>query len=1140
MKRPLLKIPKLIAILLLLAMLPFPLYPQTFANQKNVKRIEYRRAPSSHKLRDLIVELKNKYRVNILFEEKLLNDFVVNDSVVDLTKGIEQNLEALLSPVNLAYQKVKKNAYLIVPKVKEAAQPGETTTVPMGEDAGTITTAPSESEAAVKVSGIVKDETGAALPGVSIVEKGTANGTTSDATGSFVLSVQDEKSVLVFSFIGYGPHEEVVGTTTNLSITLTPDVNSLQEIVVLGYGSQKKEAISGSVVTLAPKELVETSVGNLSNAIAGRLPGVIVNSTGGEPGADDAQILIRGKATLGNTSALIVIDGIPDRGGFSRLNPQDIESFTVLKDASAAIYGARAANGVILITTKRGTTGKPVFSATSSVTFSQLATNPQKYQLDSWQQAKMGKEAIDNLGNGGSSQYTDEQIELMRNGTQPLVYANTDWYDVMLKEWSTQTNNSISVKGGSQDIRYYVSGQLMRQDGIYKGGDFPYKQASIRANLDVKLTKTLSLGLDLLNRTERRNFSQSGANNGQFLNESRTLIAYFPNGLVGKGIQPGQFNFAEQNSPRGGYSNTRDNIINSKITMTWDLPVKGLSLAGYGAFDTWNQSYKQFKNTWDEYIYDYTTDQYIKAVDNTQRSMTQKKTNNATTTYNFKLNYAGTFDEHSIEAFVAYEQSRNENDYISASRQGFASPLVDDLFAGATNTGFNNDGSSTAFGRKNLFGRINYDYSDKYFATFSLRRDGSQNFPKDKRYGTFPALSVGWALSNEDFLSSVESVDFLKLRASWGKMGNDNIAPFQYLSSYQFTNYDSYCCGVLAGYDYGNGTLPGIYESVVANPSITWETATTTNIGLESVLLEDLVTFEFDYFTSKREGILIQRNASVPEYTGLVLPDENLGVVKSSGYEIQLGVHKQLTPDLSLSVNTNMSYAHNKVEFYDEPVSIEPWQKYEGRPIDSFLLWESVGIYQNQEQIDASVHGTGIGPGSLQLKDQNDDGLINDKDRIRINNGKLPNVMYGINIGFTYKHFDFSFLLQGQAGGNVLAYDWDFNRNIFENRWQKEGDSKYPRVETGAGQGAQNPNSTFWLKSTDFLRFKNVNLAYNMPHKILEPLRLSSLQVYVRGNNLFLLYDKMDGNYRDPETGVADYLTLPLQRTVQVGLNLSF
>ncbi|MGN6618611.1 MAG: SusC/RagA family TonB-linked outer membrane protein, partial [Ilyomonas sp.] len=808
------------------------------------------------------------------------------------------------------------------------------------------------------------------------------------------------------------------------------------------------------------------------------------------------------------------------------------ESFSVLKDASAAIYGARAANGVILITTKRGVAGKPVITASANVSVSQ--PTEKLNILDSWEEATLQNES---KLPGETPQWTEEQIQWLRDQTKPLQYPNTDWPGILLKNWTMAQNHTLSIRGGSENIKYFVSGQYLHQDGVFKGTGYPYDQVSLRTNLDAKLTNSLSIGLDILNRRENRNFSGQ-ADPWSYVNRGgRYLVAYFPDGRVGKGWQPGELNTAESVSSNGGFTKSFDNILNSKITLTWKMPVKGLEFLMYGSINSKSDNYSSFQNIWDEWLYDYETDTYTKAVDATKRKLSQSKALYETKLLHTQLSYQRKFGDHNLDAFVAYEQSQDKMSYLYAFREGLPSAALPELFTGESE-GQNNKGYSGASGRINYFGRVNYDYKGKYLATFTLRRDGSQNFPPEKRFGTFPGVSVGWRLSEEPFFKKINAITNLKLRGSWGQMGNDAVPAFQYLTTYQFTDYTAYGWGVLAGYDYGNGTLPGIFESGVANPNITWETATSTNIGLEGNLFGNMLRFEFDYFYSRRKNILIARHASVPEYTGLSLPDENLGKVNNRGFEISLTHRNSINKDFSYSVNANISYAHNEVEFYDEPASVTNYQKYEGRPIDSWLLYEAVKLYENKEEIGSSVHGDDdvTAPGDVWVKDLNEDGVINSLDMKRIEYGRIPEILYGINLGISYKNFDLSILLQGQAHAYVSLYSpMGANKIYFENRWGN-GESIYPRINGASySTGGFGSNSTFWLRKANFLRLKNVSLSYDIPKRFINKAKISDLQLYLRGNNLFLIFDNIEGSWKDPE-GNGGY---PIQRTCELGLRLT-
>lgn len=992
------------------------------------------------------------------------------------------------------------------------------------------------------ITGTVTDNRGEPLPGVSIVVRGTTTGVTTGLNGAYRLPNVPENAVLVFSFIGMQTQEIPVRGKTRLDVVMEETAIGIDEVVAIGYGVQKKVNLTGAIATVDETEMTESPQPNLSNKLAGRLPGVIINTRSGAPGDDDATIYIRGKGTLGNTSALVVIDGVPSSDGFSRLNPEDIASFSVLKDASAAIYGARAANGVILITTKRGAKGKPRFTFNNSVGWSQ----PTRMSglLDSWQYATVENEYCDNFS-GAPHKWTDEDIQKFKDGSSPLSYPNTNWLDVLFKDWTLQSNHTVSASGGTEAVSYYISGQYLSQQGPFRNGDFPYKQFQWRSNLDVKLTRSLSLGFDMSFRKEKRNDPPVGSY-GSIMHTAKYaypyLVPFYPNGLPGKGFQDVEPNLAVSTSEKGGTNRKVDNIVNTKANFEWLSPVEGLKLSGFVVYNSHFYHRKTFKNYWDEYTYDESTQEYELVPRAIQRNLTVKKNDWNNTTGHLQVNYEKTLGSHHVDAFVASEQNQFEASYLSAYRQGFTSDLLRELFAGDINKALTNYGSADKSGRVNYFGRVNYDFRSKYLLSFTLRYDGSQNFPKGDRFGAFPGVSAGWRLSEEPFLKDNRIVNYLKLRASWGKMGNDRVDPFQYLGTYQYPDYNSYGWGVQTGYAFGDNVtyVNGLEESILPNPNITWETATTTNIGLDANFFNSKVNVVLDAFRSKRDGILIKRDQSVPEYTGMRLPDENLGIVVNRGIEGQLTFRDELAGNLKYSVGGNFSFVRNKVKYMDEAAGIPEYQKTEGFPIDSYVLYEADGLFQTQEEVDNYPHIPGTGPGDVKLVDVNDDGVIDEKDQVRKKYGITPEIVYGVNLGLSYKNFDLSVLFQGQAHAYLnIQPSLNYHPDFFYGRWQKEGDNQYPRVfrDMNSGSGPSNYSSTFWLRKADFIRLKNVNLSYNLPKRLVSKASLTGARFYVAGSNLFTI-DNID--YFDPESNSGSGMgAYPIQRTVTIGLDLT-
>jgi len=1010
------------------------------------------------------------------------------------------------------------------------------------------------------VSGLVLDENNEPIPGASILEKGTSNGGTSDFDGKFVIQVESGSS-LIFSFIGFISQEVIVGQDEEITIILTQDVVGLEEVIVTtGYGSQKKSSISGSVVTLSSEDLISRGVQNLTHALAGSIAGVSTEQPVGLIGQDDAKIYIRGKGTLGNTDALIVIDGIPDRGNFSRLNADDIESITVLKDASAAIYGARAANGVVLITTKRGKFNRETkFNLNTSYTINSPTVRTRG--IDSWKRAQYEKDQIDNLSLGWATTFNDEQIALLKDGSRPDEYANTDWFAETIAQSKPASNLSLNVEGGSETISYFVSGQYSKQEQLFKG-DFPFEQYQFRSNIDIKLSDKLTMGFDVLNRRDDGLYTKTDQFDGDGYSKEEVwdklqggaagftqgwpwLVGRLSNGQLGKGAQP-----SGGSNPIGilanGSNRLINDVLNTKISFAYDIS-EDLKFTVYGAFDKSNRSQKKFTAVFDEYLYDNSTGQFIKSPDGNTPVLSQKKQNNSNNLLNAKLDYKKSFGNHNIDAFVAYEQSKIRMDFISAQRRGFGGNAIPEIFAGTPITS-ETDGRSFASGRQNMFGRVNYDFNNTYLATVSIRRDGSQNFPTNKRFGVFPSISAGWVVSNESFIDNSGPINFLKLRASWGKMGNDNILPFQYLSTYEFTDYDDFAYGVQVGFDFGDGERPGFFESTVANPNVTWETATTQNIALEGLLFNNTISFELDYFTSQREGILIKRSASFPEYTGIKLPDENIGIVDNSGFELQLGYKKNLTNEFSFSINANISQSKNKVVYLDEPASITDYQKYEGKPIDSFYGYESNDLYRTVADLTADgwsltenvapfsvVWDKWFNQGSIRLVDKDGDGDINGNDRIRSDKSLVPTTFYGINLGFSYKNFELSTLIQGQAGGYYLDNNYSVNTAIVDDAWsQTNTGGSYPIPTPYYNIGNLTYQSDFWLTKSDYVRIKNISFNYKVDKNIVDMLNIDDANLFVRGNNVAIL-NSPNSNI-DPEGVYGAFL----MKSWQFGINLNF
>jgi len=1004
-----------------------------------------------------------------------------------------------------------------------------------------VAPASAQQQSNITVKGTVVDSKGEPVVGASVLS-GSTNGVVTDLDGKYSINVPGD-AVLTISSIGYTTVEVPVNFRAVIDITLSEDVEFIDEVVVVGYGVQKKATLTGSISAVNGDELKKVSTANMTNTLAGKTAGVIANNRSGEPGADDANILIRGKGTLGDTSPLIVVDGIADRS-FARLNPEDIESISILKDASAAIYGARAANGVILVTTKRGKSGKVTMNYNGSYTMSQPTRVPK--MLDAYQYATYVNEydAQSRHAQSGLT-YTDEVMQHYLKNDDPVTYPNTNWWKEVAKNWSSKTQHSFSVTGGSEKVSFYTSAQYMYQDALYKNAAQNYNQFQFVANIDAHITDAIRFSLDILGRQENRN--QGGRSTSDiytyFLTTFPGSAPYYPNGLPRVGFDGVTNNAAVMVTDKPGYTKTVGNILTVKPTLHIDLDVitPGLYAEGYAAVDMNFTNSNSLSRPFDLYLYDAASGEYMNRKSATGViSVSNSSQNSTSTTLNARIGYDRIFNQaHNVSAFVAYEQNKYKLHYFDASRTNYLSEAIPELFAGSDQPADkDNNGYSIATSRVNFFGRVNYGYKDKYLLEATFRYDGSMNFAQGKRWGFFPSVSAGWVLSQEPFWAPVaDKISFFKLKASWGMMGNDNIDAYQYMAQYMFDS-----AGVTFGSGEATNQAKALYLARVANPNVTWETAQTYNAGFVMNFLKKF-SLEGDFFYSHRSNILCTRNASVPSYSGLVLPDENLGIVNNHGVELIATYHDAIG-DWNWGITGNFTYAKNKVVYMDEAVNTPEWQRQEGYPIDSQLLYQALGIYQTQADIDKSATiDDNVTPGDLQYLDKDGNDVITANDRIRINRTATPKIVYGFTLNAGWKGIDFNAFFQGQALASTLfmptmnMVEEYYNGRYVESDASTHASAKYPKAlikqtycDTWNGQ-----YSTWWLRNSSFLRLKSLEIGYTLPKNVVRKAKLENVRLYVNGTNLFTI-DSF--KVADPEVGsLTEY---PLQRMINFGVNLSF
>jgi len=998
------------------------------------------------------------------------------------------------------------------------------------------------------VKGKVTSADGMPVPGANVVVKGTTMAVSTDLDGNYELPSLPSNAVLVISSIGFQTQEIAVKGETVVNVTLKDDNKELEEVVVVGYGTKKKATLTGSISEIDGKAMAKSPAVNVSNSFAGRVSGVVTSNRAGEPGYDDSSIAIRGINTMNDNSVLIVVDGVPAQiGGINRLNPQEIESVTVLKDASAAIYGSRAANGVILVTTKKGKLGSKM---KVSYNFDQGFSSPTRLpdMADAATYAQIVNEiAYYNDDSAGlNSIYSDADIQKFRDGSDPVGHPNTNWAKVTLKNYSLQSQHNLNVQGGSENTTYFFSLGKLSQDGLYKNGATSYDQYNVRTNIDAKVSDRFKVGVSLSGRKEDRVYPITGAGDifRSIYRAYPTVAAFNPNGSPTRGIELN--NPAMMVTNIGGTNENPTYVFNGILRASYDFGfVKGLSVDGFMSSDV-SQSYsKAFSKPYKLYSYDQTANAYTSYVVgglDQQATLTEEQTNQSMEVYNIKLNYKRQLGSHNVDAFVGYEQSENNWHRFGAYRRHFPSIETPELSqGGAAPTDQNNWGSSTRYTRQSYISRIAYDYSEKYLADIQMRVDGSSFFPSDSRYGFFPSVSMGYRISKENwFADNVKGINDLKFRASWGQLGNDRTEPFQYYDNYGFNNR----------YVVGGVLTSGVDLRKLANPGITWERATKIDFGINTRFLKNF-TAEVNYFTQDRSKILWARNGSIPGSTGIVnpyaddplVPKENIGGIKIQGIETTLGYNH--TGDFTWGLSGNFTFTKNKITNIDEAPGVLDYQKQTGKPWNTYLLYEAVGIYQTKEEINNSPHVAGALPGDLIYRDVNGDGKITEDDKTRTKYGNIPRMTFGLVADANYKNFDLSIVFAGQAQVSqyVLAESGsvgNFYSDWANNRWSPTNTGgTYPRVSDRASSAVSGGlyRNNFWLNDASFVRLKTVQLGYTIPSDMLSSYGISSFRVYTSAFNLFTL-SKVK-NY-DPEGSSESAQFYPQQKIINLGFNVQF
>ena len=994
----------------------------------------------------------------------------------------------------------------------------------------------------ITVKGVVVDAGGEPVIGASVQLKGAAGvGTITDVDGKFTLPVP-ANGVLQISYIGYKTTEVRVNGQAGLKVTLQEDTETLDEVVVVGYGIQKKASVTGSVAAISSDKLMEVKAPSVTNMLAGRLPGLRAVQRSGSPGDDGASVDIRGYGSM-----LVIVDGI--ERDYTQLDPNDIESISILKDAAAAVYGFKGSNGVLLVTTKKGTEQKVKIEYNGYVGFQKVTRYPE--MMNAYEYASLYNEAIHNANPWrGASAYSQEQLEAYRNGT-----AGTDWWSETMRSTAPQTSHNLSLTGGTEKVKYYMSIGYMDQGGIIRSGDWNYQRYNVRSNLSVEVAKGLNVELRLSGRFDNRKKPYNGDNLFRSAQMAIPTYSMYANdnpdywGAVGDMANPVHVS----DSDDSGYEDRLRREFNSSLAITWQLPwVKGLMAKALVAYDYTNKEWKTWRKDLSEYTYDYANEEYIEKVVNTAH-LESKLENYDKPTYQFSMNYNNTFaKKHNIGAMLVWEMYNDKKNWVTGTRD-FAIGLIPDLDYG-DKMNQEASGKTQETAHAGLVGRLNYDFSNRYLVEFNFRYDGTYKFRAGNRWGFFPGVSLGWRVSEEAFFKKLlPDMDNLKIRASYAKVGDEgDFDAFQYLDGY--TSHGSYIMG-------SNGVTSGMTTVGMANPWLTWYESKIMNIGFEASYHRGLISVEFDWFRRNRSGLPATRVGSLPTIFGESMPQENLNSDINTGFEIVVG-HKNRIGNFNYNVSANFSTTRIKYDYVERAASTNMYDDWRNNTNGRYkdIRWgkKVIGQFTSFEEIlNSPVQdkdgNRSLMPGDLKFEDYNGDGIIDDNDTQPLGHGATPRMYYGLNMSGEYKGFDLTVFFQGVQGNDIFnqkkyTYYFDYSNNVVKeamNGWTKTNrNTGIPIMKTQNTSGGNSLPSEFYIEDGSYLRLKNLQLGYSLPKKWLEAIRFNKLRVYAGVQNLFTL-TKYSGY--DPEVSSnvlfsrgIDISSYPNARTFTFGFNASF
>ncbi|PTQ97869.1 TonB-linked SusC/RagA family outer membrane protein [Mucilaginibacter yixingensis] len=1007
----------------------------------------------------------------------------------------------------------------------------------------------------ITATGTVRDSKGAPIPGVSVKIKSTTTGTLTNENGKYTLRNVPTGAMLVFSSISYVSKELTV--RPNMDVELIDDNQNLNEVVVVGYGTQKKATLTGAVAQINSEEIMRSPTPNATNALIGKLPGLLAVQTSGQPGADASSLFVRGISTFNNASAIVVVDGI-ERPSFGDIDPNEIETVTVLKDAaSTAIYGIKGANGVIVITTKQGKIGAPRITYTGNYSVQTYTGLP--FALGSYDNARLLNQAY--LNDGKAAPWSDAELQKFKDGSDPYGYPDVQWFKYLTKKFYGQTQHNFNVSGGSKVAKYFVSAGYAYQDGIFKHFDSPYgiettpsfTRYNFRSNVDLTLNKDFTVGIKLGGRYSDRYQPAGLLSSSAFSYDtiegmiSRILqvpsFAYpvtLPDGRIAQnpGVGTNLWNplaVLTRFGTRNDDNNTIESTFNVEYKLGWIT--KGLSFKGNFGYDSYYTNVQRRNANWAAYVWDRQTGAISLSTDTRNRDVPLGGINGSTsgstnTTIQTGFYYNRSFGRHNVSGL------------LMGTRQ---------LIQGSS------DGSVfTAPPRasQGLVNRLTYNYSEKYFVEFNASYNGSENFApasfkggdgKNHQYGFFPAVSAGWTMTNESFFPKSDILSYAKIRGSYGIVGNDKLdSRFLFLTSYSANS------SVGFGLPSSITNYPTVYiaDGALGNPQITWETGTKRNIGLETRMFKEMLKLDIDVFDETRKDILLDHKGLLD--FGHSYPSLNIGKVYNKGYEIEADFQGQ-HGNFSYGINAQLSYAHNKILNYDEAADIPDNLKKQGKPVGQFFGYVFDGFYTSAQDVANSVKPQGVAPipGDLKFKDLNGDGIINDQDQQPIGYSNRPEYIYSFTPRIAYKGFSLNVMFQGVAhvSSNLILNDQNNGQQMYPfmlNAWtpQNAATATWPALHSRGYTGLNNALNSFTLQNARYLKLRTVEIAYTFPKSWTDPLKLKGVRMYLNGQNLITWTPfKM---YVDPENLNVVNQAFPLQslypssRVFNIGININF